>query len=111
MYAFRFCRKAYSFAQNIVFLKERRGFVQSIGLFIVAHMAYFVLGAGGVAVAAPDVFRWVVPHIPLLLGAVMFGMGMTLRVSDLRAVAACPRAVGIGILLQFTIMPLAAWGS
>jgi BASS family bile acid:Na+ symporter len=39
----------------------------------------------------------------------MFGMGMTLRGSDFRRILEYPRDVCIGVLAQFTIMPLLAW--
>ncbi len=48
---------------------------------------------------------WIVP----LLAAVMFMMGLTLTGSDFRRVASMPRPIFIGVLLQFTIMPLAAF--
>lgn len=42
---------------------------------------------------------------PLLM-LIMFGMGMTMTKSDFAAVARSPKAVGVGLLCQFTIMPL-----
>lgn len=42
---------------------------------------------------------------PLLM-VIMFGMGMTMTKSDFAAVARSPKAVGVGLLCQFTIMPL-----
>ena len=44
-----------------------------------------------------------------LLGIVMFGMGMTLKLSDFKVVFTKPKAVITGILSQFIIMPLIAW--
>lgn len=44
-----------------------------------------------------------------LLGMVMFGMGLTLRLEDFRIVFFRPRDILIGCLAQFTIMPLLAW--
>ena len=49
---------------------------------------------------------WIVP----LLGVVMFGMGMTLTWGDFAAVLRRPRRIGLGVGLQYLIMPLAAWG-
>ena len=45
----------------------------------------------------------------MLLGIVMFGMGMTLKLSDFKLVFQRPRDVFIGALAQFTIMPLLAY--
>ena len=47
---------------------------------------------------------WVVP----LLVIIMFSMGLTLTAEDFKRVALRPVPVGLGVLLQFTIMPLAA---
>jgi BASS family bile acid:Na+ symporter len=44
-----------------------------------------------------------------LIQIIMFGMGTTLSVGDFARVLALPRSVGIGILLQFGIMPLAGF--
>ncbi|MCB1866743.1 MAG: bile acid:sodium symporter family protein [Chromatiales bacterium] len=44
-----------------------------------------------------------------LLGVVMFGMGATLTASDFANVARRPRLVAIGTVLQFALMPFAAW--
>ena len=43
------------------------------------------------------------------LSLIMFCMGLTLEVADFRRVLALPRAIGIGVALQFLLMPLAAW--
>lgn len=43
-----------------------------------------------------------------LLGVVMFGMGITLTVADFRGVLRRPGVVGIGVLLQYLLMPLIA---
>lgn len=41
-----------------------------------------------------------------IVQAVMFGMGTQMKLADFQGVAKMPRAVGIGLLGQFTIMPL-----
>lgn len=48
---------------------------------------------------------WIVP----LLMLIMFGMGMTLTAADFVRVLHRPRAIVIGAILQFLIMPLAAF--
>lgn len=50
-------------------------------------------------------FQLKVLVIPLIQ-FIMFGMGTTLSVGDFKRVLTMPQAVFIGILLQFTIMPL-----
>ncbi len=64
----------------------------------------------------PSLFLWVVdgrftpfgqPLVSVLLGVIMLGMGLTLTPGDFRRVAGLPGAVLAGVVLQFTIMPLA----
>lgn len=57
----------------------------------------------------PEPFTAMKPGIVPLLGVVMFGMGMTLKVEDFRRVFERPSLIGLGILLQYGLMPLIAW--
>ena len=45
----------------------------------------------------------------LLIQIVMFGMGASLSVADFLGALKMPKAVLIGMFLQFTVMPLAGW--
>ena len=67
----------------------------------------------------PDHFVWVAdgrfkplgqPLVSVLLGVIMLGMGITLSFDDFRRVLTIPKAVAAGVILQFTIMPLAGIG-
>jgi BASS family bile acid:Na+ symporter len=49
------------------------------------------------------------PTIIPLLGIVMFAMGMTLSVEDFKRVLKSPRVIGLGLLLQYGLMPLLAF--
>jgi BASS family bile acid:Na+ symporter len=56
--------------------------------------------------------QWLVPlkvAIVPLLGLVMFAMGMTLTAGDFLTVLQRPFPVVLGVVLQFLLMPLAAW--
>lgn len=56
--------------------------------------------------------QWLVPlkvAIVPLLGLVMFAMGMTLTTDDFLTVLRRPFPVVLGVVLQFLLMPLAAW--
>ena len=44
-----------------------------------------------------------------LVQVIMFGMGVTLTFEDFGRVLKMPRAVLIGVVCQYTIMPLMAW--
>ncbi len=58
---------------------------------------------------APDMFKWVLPMVPYLLGVIMFGMGLTLTPADFKILGTQPKAVLIGTIAQYTIMPLTAF--
>ena len=73
-------------------------------------MALFVVAAGVLGAWHPELLRWVGGYVSWLLGLVMFGMGMTLSVDDFRQVLRQPRYVALGVLAQFLIMPLVAFG-
>jgi BASS family bile acid:Na+ symporter len=56
--------------------------------------------------------QWLVPlkvAIVPLLGLVMFAMGLTLTTDDFLTVLRRPFPVVLGVVLQFLLMPLAAW--
>ena len=77
--------------------------------FLVRNMALFVVAAGVLGIIYPPLLTWIKPYIGLMLGVVMFGMGMTLKVSDFAFVLQRPWEVFLGAVLQFTIMPLTAY--
>jgi BASS family bile acid:Na+ symporter len=95
-------------------VKERVMARRTGGLRRVAELAgrwFAVLVVlGGVAgLLAPDRLAPIAGHIPLFLGIIMFGMGLTLRGADFALVARRPWAVLLGVAAQYTIMPLVAW--
>lgn len=47
--------------------------------------------------------------VNMLLGVVMFGMGLATRLDDFKVVFSRPRDVAVGCAAQFTIMPALAW--
>lgn len=73
------------------------------------YFALFILLAAVIGLIIPETCKAVGPYISILLGVVMFGMGLTLSPSDFREVFRRPRDVAIGVLAQFTVMPLAAY--
>ena len=83
-----------------------------LALDAVSHgMAALVVIAGAAAMAWPEETKAAVPTscVPWLLGAVMFGMGLSLRGRDFALVLRRPRDVAIGSAAQFVCMPLLAW--
>lgn len=47
--------------------------------------------------------------ISILLGVVMFGMGLATKLEDFKVVFSRPRDIAIGCAAQFTVMPALAW--
>ncbi|BAL84965.1 putative sodium-dependent transporter (plasmid) [Selenomonas ruminantium subsp. lactilytica TAM6421] len=84
-------------------------YLEKLSNFISKYMAVLVILVAAIALLEPMSFKWVAPNISMLLGVVMFGMGMTLKLSDFKLVFQRPRDVFIGALAQFTIMPLLAY--
>ncbi len=57
---------------------------------------------------APDTATSLVPYVNVILGVIMFGMGLTLTGPDFALVLKRPLPVFIGVVAQFVIMPLVA---
>lgn len=71
----------------------------------------WVSAAAFIALVEPSVFTWFSgPWITYGLGGIMLGMGLTLSWNDFALVAKTPSWVVLGMLLQFTVMPLLGWG-
>lgn len=69
-----------------------------------------VILASILAYAEPGPFLGLSYLIVPLLTVIMFSMGLSLTVGDFRHVLERPKAVGIGFLLQYTVMPLSGLG-
>ncbi len=74
------------------------------------YMGLMVLVGALVALLFPEALNGIKPTvINPLLGVIMFGMGLTLRVEDFKLVFRRPKDIIIGCMAQFTVMPLLAW--
>ncbi|MFW5499733.1 MULTISPECIES: bile acid:sodium symporter family protein [unclassified Maridesulfovibrio] len=74
------------------------------------HFLLLAVVLSCLAFLEPTLFTWLKPHIALSLGIIMFGMGLTLEFSDFAAAIRNYKAVGLGVLLQYTVMPALAVG-
>ena len=63
-----------------------------------------------VAYLVPSPFIPLKSSLFLLLGLVMFGMGISLKASDFLRILKSPKPIILGLLLQFICMPFFAWG-
>ncbi|MBR3663453.1 MAG: bile acid:sodium symporter family protein [Desulfovibrio sp.] len=83
--------------------------ISRLNSLISKQMFPFILVVSALALFLPKGFLWLVPHIPLMLGVVMFGMGTMLTFEDFRLIFQRPRDILIGVAAQYTIMPLVAF--
>lgn|SRR5690625_136015 len=73
------------------------------------YFAILVIVVAVIAFLMPDSFSFLGQYITILLGVVMFGMGLTLKPVDFKLVLKNPLSVIGGVLAQFIVMPLAAF--
>ena len=84
--------------------------MKKISDFVGKYMAWIVLAIAALALFVPGTYLWIqTKWINYLLMIVMFGMGLTMKLSDFAVVFSRPRDVIIGCLAQFTVMPLLAF--
>jgi len=84
--------------------------MKKISEFVGKYMAWIVLAIAALALFVPGTCLWIqTKWINYLLMIVMFGMGLTMKLSDFAVVFSRPRDVIIGCLAQFTVMPLLAF--
>lgn len=69
-----------------------------------------ILAGAGLAFLAPGTFTPLGAAINPLLGVIMFGMGLTLTLPDFRLVVTRPLPVLLGVVAQYSIMPLLGLG-
>ncbi len=84
--------------------------LERISSFAGNTFAIWVILFAVFAYLIPSGFTWIAPHISLLLGIIMFGMGLTLSLNDFKGIVKAPKSVIIGVIAQYTIMPLLAFG-
>ena len=84
--------------------------LQSVSAFAGKYFAVWVILAALLAFFLPEAFIGFGAYITILLGVVMFGMGLTLKPVDFKIIFKSPLPVIIGVAAQFLIMPFAAFG-
>ncbi len=84
--------------------------MKTISDLVGKYMAWIVLIIAALALFLPGTCLWIqTKWINYLLMIVMFGMGLTMKLSDFAVVFSNPRDVMIGCLAQFLVMPLLAF--
>ena len=77
--------------------------------FLSSNIAVLIIIFSFAAFFYPGGFSWATNYTTVFLGLAMFGMGLTIKSEDFRIVFTRPKDLLIGCLLQFTVMPLAAF--
>ncbi|QVJ03243.1 bile acid:sodium symporter family protein [Nocardiopsis eucommiae] len=83
---------------------------QKVADFVGRWFAVLVLAGAVVGLLLPEQTSLITPHVSLLLGVIMFCMGLTMRPQDFAVVARHPKAVLLGVVAQYSVMPLLGWG-
>ncbi|MCR4610836.1 MAG: bile acid:sodium symporter family protein [Lachnospiraceae bacterium] len=84
--------------------------MKKISEFIGKFMAIIVLAVAALALFVPRSCMWIqTGWVNYLLMIVMFGMGLTMKLSDFAVVFKKPKDVIVGCIAQFIIMPLLAF--
>lgn len=84
--------------------------LEAIGSIAGRFFAFWVIIVAVIAYLFPNPFLGLGAYITILLGVVMFGMGLTLRAVDFKIILTNPIPVIIGVAAQFVVMPLVAFG-
>ena len=99
--------------RTIILNVERKGIkmktLERFSQFVSNTFAIWVLIFAALAFLSPNTFSWIGGYITILLGIVMFGMGLTITIDDFKEVLTRPRDVAVGVVGQFVIMPTLAY--
>lgn len=77
--------------------------------FCTRYMAAGVILAGVCGIIWPSLMKPFACYIPIFLGVIMFGMGMSLTPRDFKSVFDHPKNIALGTLFQFIFMPALAF--
>ncbi|MDY6820315.1 MAG: bile acid:sodium symporter family protein [Deferribacterota bacterium] len=83
-------------------------FISKISLISTKYFTILVILATVFALSFDELTIFL-PYVKILLSLIMFAMGLTIKISDLTNVFKYPKALFLGIVLQYTIMPCAAF--
>lgn len=84
--------------------------LKNISKFLSKNTSIFVIAIAVMTFFAPNIFKWVRgTNQTIILGIIMFGMGLTLTTDDFKILAERPIDIFLGVLAQYTLMPLLAY--
>ena len=78
--------------------------------YITRYFPLWVIVCSLLSLYNPSLFTWFTGDlITYGLAGIMLGMGITLKLNDFKEVLKAPLWLLIGVVLQFTVMPLFGW--
>lgn len=83
--------------------------MKQICSFMSNNIAVLIIIFSVIAFFYPGGFSWATNYTTVFLGIAMFGMGLTIKAEDFKIVFTRPKDLFIGCVLQYTVMPLAAF--
>lgn len=83
--------------------------MQKIFGFIASQLAVLTLSGAIIAYVYPPVFLVFKDYFLWFFSATMFALGLVLNVSDLKTEIMNPKRVALGVLSQFSVMPVLAY--
>lgn len=85
--------------------------LQALSHLLSRYTAPFVIAVAIITYFFPGLFSWVRgTRQTVILGIIMFGMGLTLTTDDFKVLAKRPLDIFIGAVAQYTVMPFLAFG-
>lgn len=91
------------------FHEDAESMIRAVAGQIERFLIPIILIAAAWGLMAPHHFMWLKPYLSLLLGFVMFGIGLTIRTEQLKSLMTRPVVTLFG-LGKFIFMPLLAFG-
>lgn len=84
--------------------------LKKLSRMLADNTAVFVIAVAVATFIMPSLFTWVKgTKQTIILGIIMFGMGLTLTTNDFKILAKRPLDIFIGSLAQYTVMPVVAF--
>ena len=93
-------------------MNQQKGVLAKIGKvsgLLSKYIAVVILITSAIAFMKPQQFLSIPQYTAIFLGTAMFGMGLTIKREDFQIVFSRPKEIISGCLLQYTIMPVAAY--
>ncbi len=83
--------------------------IGKIASFLSLNIGIIIIICSIFAFFKPQTIAWATSYTSFFLGTAMFGMGLTIHPSDFKSILVHPKAIILGAVAQYTIMPITAW--